>query len=83
MLESWEQLTCVVDQDVSTMDHDQSFEEYSDDWYARNMPRLRDQFRPIFVQQMKTMREHEAALRHLLDVKSRVFPADAYWLAKW
>eukprot|EP00434_Breviolum_minutum_P008523 symbB.v1.2.007518.t1/scaffold462.1/size201456/8 len=34
--------------------------EYSDDWYARNMPRLRDQFRPIFVQHMKTMREHEA-----------------------
>ncbi|OLQ09832.1 hypothetical protein AK812_SmicGene6518 [Symbiodinium microadriaticum] len=30
--------------------------EYNDDWYARNMPRLRDQFRPIFVQEMKRMR---------------------------
>lgn len=34
--------------------------EYSDDWYTRNMPRLRDQFRPIFVQEMKRMREQEA-----------------------
>mmetsp|Transcript_1752 Transcript_1752/g.4374 ORF Transcript_1752/g.4374 Transcript_1752/m.4374 type:complete len:179 (+) Transcript_1752:39-575(+) len=30
--------------------------EYSDDWYARNMPRLRDQFRPVFVHEMKRMR---------------------------
>eukprot|EP00440_Ansanella_granifera_P074525 gb/GFBE01080877.1/.p1 GENE.gb/GFBE01080877.1/~~gb/GFBE01080877.1/.p1 ORF type:complete len:350 (+),score=61.93 gb/GFBE01080877.1/:1-1050(+) len=31
--------------------------EYNDDWYARNMPRLRDQFRPVFVQEMKSMKE--------------------------
>mmetsp|Transcript_36800 Transcript_36800/g.60311 ORF Transcript_36800/g.60311 Transcript_36800/m.60311 type:complete len:168 (+) Transcript_36800:49-552(+) len=34
--------------------------EYSDDWYTRNMPRLRDQFRPVFVQEMKRMRDQEA-----------------------
>mmetsp|Transcript_108771 Transcript_108771/g.132754 ORF Transcript_108771/g.132754 Transcript_108771/m.132754 type:complete len:110 (-) Transcript_108771:89-418(-) len=34
--------------------------EYSDDWYTRNMPRLRDQFRPIFAQEMKAMRDKEA-----------------------
>lgn len=30
--------------------------EYNDDWYARNMPRLRDQFRPIFMQEIKSMK---------------------------
>ena len=43
-------------------------QEYSDDWYTRNMPRLRDQFRPIFVQEMKRMREQEAALKQMFAV---------------
>eukprot|EP00438_Fugacium_kawagutii_P004632 Skav229023 [mRNA] locus=scaffold127:571446:572009:- [translate_table: standard] len=42
-------------------------EEYSDDWYTRNMPRLRDQFRPIFVQEMKRMRDREVSLKHFAD----------------
>ncbi|CAK0823505.1 unnamed protein product, partial [Prorocentrum cordatum] len=34
--------------------------EYSDDWFSRNMPRLHEQFRPVFVQEMKK-RKAEAA----------------------
>lgn len=30
--------------------------EYNDDWFTRNMPRLRDQFRPTFTEEMKRMR---------------------------
>mmetsp|Transcript_32755 Transcript_32755/g.74890 ORF Transcript_32755/g.74890 Transcript_32755/m.74890 type:complete len:331 (-) Transcript_32755:108-1100(-) len=29
--------------------------EYNDDWWARNMPRLLEQFRPIFQEEMKRM----------------------------
>jgi hypothetical protein len=32
------------------------------------MSRLRDQFRPIFVQEMKRMREQEAALKQMFAV---------------
>lgn len=31
--------------------------EYSDDWFTRNMPRLKDQFKPLFVQEMKEMKK--------------------------
>eukprot|EP00931_Biecheleriopsis_adriatica_P026101 TRINITY_DN15904_c0_g1_i1.p1 TRINITY_DN15904_c0_g1~~TRINITY_DN15904_c0_g1_i1.p1 ORF type:complete len:381 (+),score=125.28 TRINITY_DN15904_c0_g1_i1:114-1256(+) len=47
--------------------------EYNDDWYTRNMPRLRDIFRPIFVAEMKSMRGErpgsakEAGASDLLD----------------
>mmetsp|Transcript_8636 Transcript_8636/g.20527 ORF Transcript_8636/g.20527 Transcript_8636/m.20527 type:complete len:188 (-) Transcript_8636:31-594(-) len=30
--------------------------EYSDEWYTRNMPRLRDQFRPSFLKEMRRLR---------------------------
>jgi len=30
--------------------------EYNDDWWARNMPRLLEQFRPIFQEEMKRMK---------------------------
>lgn len=30
--------------------------EYSEDWFMNNMPRLQDQFKPIFVQEMKAMK---------------------------
>lgn len=31
-------------------------QEYSDDWFSRNMPRLHEQFKPIFVSEMKAMK---------------------------
>ncbi|CAE8706386.1 unnamed protein product, partial [Polarella glacialis] len=30
--------------------------EYNDDWFTRNMPRLRDQFRPVFIAELKSMK---------------------------
>lgn len=30
--------------------------EYNDDWFARNMPRMLEQFRPIFNEEMKRMK---------------------------
>jgi len=30
--------------------------EYNDDWFARNMPRLHKQFKPIFVEEMRSMK---------------------------
>mmetsp|Transcript_20644 Transcript_20644/g.55163 ORF Transcript_20644/g.55163 Transcript_20644/m.55163 type:complete len:288 (+) Transcript_20644:91-954(+) len=34
--------------------------EYNDDWFARNMPRLHKQFRPIFMEEMKEMKAKAA-----------------------
>jgi len=35
--------------------------EYNDEWFARNMPRLHEKFRPIFMGEMKKMRAEAAA----------------------
>lgn len=35
--------------------------EYNDDWFARNMPRLHEKFRPVFMEEMKKMRAETAA----------------------
>lgn len=31
--------------------------EYNDDWYTRNMPRLKEQFHPIFIETVKEIRQ--------------------------
>lgn len=36
-------------------------QEYSDDWFSRNMPRLHEQFKPIFIQEMKSRKKEVAA----------------------
>mmetsp|Transcript_8333 Transcript_8333/g.15210 ORF Transcript_8333/g.15210 Transcript_8333/m.15210 type:complete len:309 (-) Transcript_8333:157-1083(-) len=36
-------------------------QEYSDDWFSRNMPRLHEQFKPVFVQEMKSRKKDVAA----------------------
>lgn len=35
--------------------------EYNDDWFSRNMPRLHEQFRPVFLEEMKSMKKQMAA----------------------
>lgn len=35
-------------------------QEYNDDWFSRNMPRLFEQFKPIFVKEMKSRRGSKA-----------------------
>lgn len=35
--------------------------EYNDDWFSRNMPRLHEQFRPVFLGEMKKMKAEIAA----------------------
>mmetsp|Transcript_54875 Transcript_54875/g.141362 ORF Transcript_54875/g.141362 Transcript_54875/m.141362 type:complete len:273 (-) Transcript_54875:41-859(-) len=30
--------------------------EYGDDWFSRNMPRLHERFRPVFLEEMKAMK---------------------------
>jgi len=37
--------------------------EYNDDWFTRNMPRLHEQFRPVFVEIMKQMKAEVAAVK--------------------
>jgi hypothetical protein len=31
-------------------------QEYSDDWFSRNMPRLHEQFKPVYISEMKAMK---------------------------
>jgi len=35
--------------------------EYNDDWFSRNMPRLHETFRPVFVDEIKRMKKQAAA----------------------
>jgi len=35
--------------------------EYNDDWFSRNMPRLHEKFKPIFVDEMKSLKAATAA----------------------
>lgn len=35
--------------------------EYNDDWFTRNMPRLHEKFRPVFMDEVKKMRAEMAA----------------------
>lgn len=34
--------------------------EYSEDWFTRNMPRLKDQFKPLFMQEIKEMKKSQS-----------------------
>eukprot|EP00444_Apocalathium_aciculiferum_P027152 CAMPEP_0183429974 /NCGR_PEP_ID=MMETSP0370-20130417/49221_1 /TAXON_ID=268820 /ORGANISM="Peridinium aciculiferum, Strain PAER-2" /LENGTH=275 /DNA_ID=CAMNT_0025615149 /DNA_START=74 /DNA_END=901 /DNA_ORIENTATION=- len=36
--------------------------EYNDDWFARNMPRLHQQFKPVFMAEMRAMKRALAAV---------------------
>lgn len=49
--------------------------EYNDDWFARNMPRLHEKFRPIFMDEMKKMRAETAAAKQEATPKAAASPA--------
>lgn len=56
-------------------------QEYNEDWFSRNMPRLHEQFKPVFVQEMKAMKTAAKAAAQssgdMLDFEAPAAPAAA------
>lgn len=50
-------------------------QEYNEDWFSRNMPRLHEQFKPVFVQEMKAMKAAAKAVGPPTDMLDFETPA--------